>query len=57
MRNKAKGFPYGNNHRFEGEPRAKPEYGSLRANGTINTNPQGRMRESGAREDNRNQPM
>ncbi|GIN92215.1 small, acid-soluble spore protein K [Siminovitchia terrae] len=56
MRNKAKDFPYGNNHRFEGEPRAKPEFGSKRANGTINTDPQGRMRASGARKDER-QPL
>ncbi|RST72314.1 small, acid-soluble spore protein K [Siminovitchia acidinfaciens] len=57
MRNKAKDFPYGNTHRFEGEPRAKPEYGSKRPNGTTNTNPQERMRASGAREDERNQSL
>lgn len=51
VRNKAKDFPYGNDGKFNGEPRAKPEYASLRADGTINTNPQERMRASGARED------
>ncbi|MEK3887625.1 small, acid-soluble spore protein K [Bacillus sp. FSL K6-3431] len=51
MRNKAKGFPYGNDNKFEGEPRAKAEFASKRANGTTNTAPQERMRASGARED------
>nr|WP_249315723.1 small, acid-soluble spore protein K [Bacillus sp. FJAT-49711] len=51
VRNKAKDFPYKNDNKFEGEPRAKPEFASKRANGTTNTNPQGRMRASGARED------
>ncbi|MBS4209129.1 small, acid-soluble spore protein K [Bacillus sp. FJAT-50079] len=51
MRNKAKDFPYGNENKFEGEPRAKAEYASKRADGTINTHPQERMRASGARED------
>ncbi|MFK4998262.1 small, acid-soluble spore protein K [Bacillus sp. N9] len=51
MRNKAKDFPYGNKNKFEGEPRAKAEYASKRADGTMNTHPQERMRASGARED------
>ncbi|MBZ5751215.1 MULTISPECIES: small, acid-soluble spore protein K [Metabacillus] len=50
LRNKAKGFPNLNNNKFEGEPRAKAEYASKRANGTINTHPQERMRASGNRE-------
>ena len=36
---------------FKGKTRAKAEYASKRANGTINTHPQERMRASGARED------
>lgn len=55
VRNKAKDFPLENVNRFEGEPRAKAEYASKRADGTINTEPQERMRASGAREDNRKQ--
>ncbi|MCM2533867.1 small, acid-soluble spore protein K [Neobacillus ginsengisoli] len=50
MRNKATNFPNQNNNKFEGEPRAKAEYASKRANGTINTHPQERMRASGQRE-------
>jgi small acid-soluble spore protein K (minor) len=50
MRNKATNFPNQNNNKLEGEPRAKAEYASLRANGTINTHPQERMRASGHRE-------
>ncbi len=50
MRNKAKNFPNQNNNKFEGEPRAKAEYNSLRANGTINTHPQERMRASNNRD-------
>lgn len=53
MRNKAKGFPYGNDGKFNGEPRAKPEFSSKRADGTIQTNPQERMRKSGARDEER----
>lgn len=49
LRNKAKNFPYDHDNRFEGEPRAKAEYASKRANGTINTNPQERMRASSER--------
>ncbi|MFS0784681.1 small, acid-soluble spore protein K [Bacillus sp. 1P06AnD] len=41
MRNKAKNFPEVN--RFSGEPRAKAEYASKRADGSINTHPQERM--------------
>ncbi|BDG34527.1 small, acid-soluble spore protein K [Parageobacillus sp. VR-IP] len=51
MRNKKHNFPNQNNNKFEGEPRAKAEYASKRANGTINTHPQERMRASGERGD------
>ncbi|MBS4213482.1 MULTISPECIES: small, acid-soluble spore protein K [Neobacillus] len=51
MRNKQRSFPNQNNNKFEGEPRAKAEYASKRANGTINTHPQERMRASGERDD------
>jgi small acid-soluble spore protein K (minor) len=50
MRNKAKNFPNLNSHKFEGEPRAKAEYASKRADGTTNTHPQERMQASGQRE-------
>lgn len=46
MRNKVKGFPYGHDNKFEGEPRAKAEFASKRADGTINTHPQERMKAS-----------
>ncbi|AST90273.1 small, acid-soluble spore protein K [Sutcliffiella cohnii] len=52
MRNKERGFPNQHNNKLEGEPRAKAEYASKRANGTINTHPQERMRASGQRQDN-----
>lgn len=52
MRNKERSFPNQNNNKFEGEPRAKAEYASKRANGTTNTHPQERMRASGERDDN-----
>ncbi|AKO91140.1 MULTISPECIES: small, acid-soluble spore protein K [Priestia] len=51
MRNKAKGFPNQNNNKFEGEPRAKAEYASKRADGTTNTHPAERMRASNERAD------
>lgn len=41
-----------NDNKFEGEPRAKTEYASKRADGTINTHPQERMRASGQRQEN-----
>ncbi|AND38710.1 MULTISPECIES: small, acid-soluble spore protein K [Bacillaceae] len=50
MRNKARNFPNQNNIKLEGEPRAKAEYASRRADGTINTHPQERMRASSNRE-------
>jgi small acid-soluble spore protein K (minor) len=50
MRNKEKGFPNQNNNKLEGEPRAKAEYASRRADGTINTHPAERMQASGQRE-------
>lgn len=50
VRNKARNFPNQNNNKLEGEPRAKAEYASRRADGTINTHPQERMRASGERE-------
>lgn len=51
MRNKERGFPNQNRNKLEGEPRAKAEYASKRADGTINTHPQERMRASGHRQD------
>ncbi|WP_042356742.1 small, acid-soluble spore protein K [Bacillus rubiinfantis] len=51
MRNKERNFPNQNNNKLEGEPRAKAEYASTRADGSINTHPQERMRASGARDD------
>ncbi|WP_170006512.1 small, acid-soluble spore protein K [Bacillus fonticola] len=52
MRNKAKGFPSaGSGQKFEGEGRAKAEYNSKRADGSINTHPQERMRASTHRVD------
>ncbi|MCM3773433.1 small, acid-soluble spore protein K [Priestia aryabhattai] len=51
MRNKAKDFPNQHGNKFEGEPRAKAEYASKRANGTINTHPQERMHASNEREE------
>ncbi|GAA0341616.1 small, acid-soluble spore protein K [Bacillus carboniphilus] len=51
VRNKEKGFPIVNGIKLEGEPRAKAEYASKRADGSINTHPQERMRASNHRED------
>ncbi|WP_251552005.1 small, acid-soluble spore protein K [Neobacillus muris] len=51
MRNKQRNFPNQNKQNFDGEPRAKAEYASRRADGTINTHPQERMRASSARDD------
>ncbi|KPC98789.1 Small, acid-soluble spore protein K [Geobacillus sp. BCO2] len=51
VRNKERNFPNQNNNKLEGEPRAKAEYASKRANGTTNTHPQERMRASGERSD------
>ncbi|MGJ7918939.1 small, acid-soluble spore protein K [Neobacillus sp. LXY-4] len=50
MRNKVQGFPNQNNIKLEGEPRAKAEYASRRADGSINTHPQERMNASSHRE-------
>lgn len=50
LRNKAKDFPQ--RISFDGEPRAKPAYASKRADGTINTKPQERMRASNKRDNN-----
>lgn len=50
MRNKERGFPNQNNQKLEGKPEAGAKYASKRANGTINTNPQERMRASGQTE-------
>ncbi|MGN1385025.1 MAG: small, acid-soluble spore protein K [Bacillus sp. (in: firmicutes)] len=48
MRNKAKNFPIGN--RFDGDKaRAKAQYASTRADGSINTHPQERMQASSHR--------
>ena len=49
MRNKTTGFPNEHGNKFEGEPRAKAEYASKRADGTINTHPQERMKASNNR--------
>ncbi|MBM7662585.1 small acid-soluble spore protein K (minor) [Bacillus mesophilus] len=51
VRNKKRGFPNQSHNKFEGEPRAKAEYASLRADGSINTHPQERMRASNLRSD------
>nr|WP_196762688.1 small, acid-soluble spore protein K [Anoxybacillus flavithermus] len=51
LSNKEQGFPNQNNEKLEGEPRAKAEYASKRANGTINTHPQERMHASSQRGD------
>jgi small acid-soluble spore protein K (minor) len=49
MRNKETNFPNQHNNKLEGEPQAKPEYASKRADGTINTQPQERMKASSER--------
>ena len=48
VRNKTVDFP---EEKPNGEPQAKPAYASKRANGTINTRPQERMRKSSQREE------
>lgn len=50
MRNKAKDFPNQNGNKFQGNPRAQPEFASKRADGSINTHPQERMKASSTRE-------
>lgn len=50
MRNKAHNFPNQHDNKFEGEPRAKAKFASKRADGTINTRPQERMRASSMRQ-------
>ena len=47
---KKQDFHNQSNNKFEGEPRAKAEYASKRADGTINTHPQERMRASSNRD-------
>lgn len=49
MRNKAKNFPATSMKGEAGKGRAKAEFASKRADGTINTHPQGRMAASGNR--------
>ena len=49
MRNKETNFPNQNNNKLEGEPQAKAEYASKRADGTTNTQPQERMKASSER--------
>lgn len=49
MRNKETNFPNQHGNKFEGEPGAKAEYASKRADGTINTHPQERMHASSHR--------
>ncbi|WP_046175285.1 small, acid-soluble spore protein K [Domibacillus indicus] len=51
MRNKAKDFPITTMKGEAGKARAKAAYASKRANGTINTHPQERMRASTDRTD------
>lgn len=50
MRNKETNFPNQHGDKIEGEPRAKAEFASKRADGTTNTHPQERMRASSQRE-------
>jgi small acid-soluble spore protein K (minor) len=57
LRNKVTNFPNQNQNKFEGEPRAKAEYAPMRANGTINTHPQERMRASNNRESDTSELM
>lgn len=47
MRNKAKDFPSLNTSNFEGAPRPLDNYASKRPDGSTNTRPQERMRDSG----------
>ena len=57
MRNKETGFPIvSGGNKLEGEPRAKAEYASKRADGTTQTHPQERMRASNHREDDSARP-
>ncbi|MDE3838017.1 small, acid-soluble spore protein K [Bacillus methanolicus] len=49
MRNKARNYPTPKTIKLEGEPRAKAEYASTRADGSINTHPQERMNASSHR--------
>ncbi|KOO41058.1 small, acid-soluble spore protein K [Priestia koreensis] len=51
MRNKSTEDIHPTNNKLEGEPRAKAEFASKRADGTINTHPQERMRASNQRTD------
>ncbi|MDL4841869.1 small, acid-soluble spore protein K [Aquibacillus rhizosphaerae] len=48
MRNKKYGFPVDRPH-MDGLPRARAEYSSKRADGSINTQPQERMQKSSKR--------
>jgi len=51
MRNNAKNFPNQSSNKLEGDgPFAKAEYASKRADRTINTHPQERMRASNNRD-------
>lgn len=50
MRNKAKDFPSDSMVGQAGKARAKAEYASKRADGTINTHPQERMMASNKRD-------
>lgn len=49
VRNKEKNFPNQKDMKLEGMPRAQAKYASRRADGTINTHPQERMRASNQR--------
>lgn len=51
VRNKARNFSNQEDNKFEGMPRAQAKYASKRADGTINTRPQERMKASTEREE------
>ncbi|WP_062353193.1 small, acid-soluble spore protein K [Bacillus kwashiorkori] len=46
VRNKERNFPNLEDSKLEGMPRARAEFASRRADGTINTRPQERMKAS-----------
>jgi len=50
VRNKERNFPNQKDIKLEGMPFAQAKYASKRANGTINTHPQERMKASTERE-------
>ncbi len=50
VRNKERNFPNQKDIKLEGRPQAEAKYASKRADGTINTQPQERMRASTKRD-------